>query len=61
MYRKLTHLGNTDKVLDFKAPFQKEERSGLFHSEMYLLNSNTGGDRIQRNSSESFCRLTRIT
>lgn len=54
------YLENTDKCLDFKAPFQKK-CSGVSYSEMYLLNSNTGGDRIQRNFSESFCRLTRIT
>lgn len=61
VYRKLIYLENTDKLLDFKAPFQKEERSGVFYSEMYLLNSNTGGDKIQKNFSQSFCRLTTIT
>lgn len=61
MYRKLIYLENTDKLLDFKALSQKEELSGVFYSEMYLLNSNTEGDRIQRNFSESFCRLTRLT
>lgn len=56
MYGKLIYLENSDNT-----HFQKEEHSGVFYSEMYLLNSNTGGNSILRNFSESFCGLTSIT